>query len=85
MDKILDFNEDAFDETMDDAKDRLWNNSQPIIESIVDELSHYDIFDFLVRLSALNLLPKNQNKCTVLDLIVDAILKRPVSFFSEII
>ena len=48
MDKILDFNEDAFDETMDDAKDRLWNNSQPIIESIVDELSHYDIFDFLV-------------------------------------
>ena len=83
MNNILDFNEDDFDETMDDAKDRLWNNSQPIIESIVDELSHYDIFDFLVRLSALNLLPKNQNKCTVLDLIVDAILKRPVSFFSE--
>ena len=83
MDNILDFNEDDFDETMDDAKDKLWNNSQPIIESIVDELSHYDIFDFLVRLSALNLLPKNQNKCTVLDLIVDAILKRPVSFFSE--
>ena len=83
MDKFQNINEDAFDETVDSAKDKLWNSSQPIIEAIVDDLADYDIFDFLVRLSALNLLPKNQNKCTVLDLIVDAVLKRPFSFFSE--
>ena len=73
MDKFQNINEVAFDETVDSAKDRLWNSSQPIIEAIVDDLADYDIFDFLVRLSALNLLPKNQNKCTVLDLIIDGL------------
>ncbi len=83
MDRIFDFTDNPFEETIDDAKDRLWNNSQPIIEEIVDELANYDIYDFLVRLSALNLLPKNQNKCLVLDLIIDRVLKRPRSYFSE--
>lgn len=46
-----------------------------IIEKMIDTLHGYDINDFISRVSALNLLPSNQNKCAVFDEIIDAILQ----------
>lgn len=45
------------------------------LKDILNELQNYDIFDFLSKVSALNLLPYNQNKCIVLDTIINAVLE----------
>ena len=44
----------------------LKDTSTDKLEDIITELQNYDIFDFLSKVSALNLLPHNQNKCIVL-------------------
>ena len=44
------------------------------IQSILDEVKRYDIFDFLAKLSALNLIPENQNKSILFDTLVASVL-----------
>jgi len=60
----------------------LKNTSTDKLEDIITELQNYDIFDFLSKVSALNLLPHNQNKCIVLDTIINAILECKEESFS---
>ena len=43
--------------------------------SIMNILSNYDILDVISKLSALNLLPFNQNKAIVFDYIIDLALQ----------
>lgn len=59
------------------------NNDKKILEEIVNELKKYDIYDFLTRISALNLLPYNQNKCIVFDAIINAILHTNLEEFTS--
>lgn len=51
------------------------------LNDILNELQNYDIFDFITKVSSLNLLPHNQNKCIVLDTIINAILEHKEEFF----
>ncbi len=44
------------------------------IQKILNEIKKYDIFDFIARLSALNLVPENQNKSILFDTIISSIL-----------
>ncbi|EPB9401706.1 hypothetical protein ACRTAA_000385 [Clostridium perfringens] len=44
------------------------------IEQILHEVKKYDVFDFITRVSALNLLLENQNKEVLLDFLVQATL-----------
>ena len=43
---------------------------------ILNILSNYDVYDVLSKLSALNLLPYNQNKAIVFDYLIDLVLQR---------
>ena len=45
------------------------------INNIVDEIKKYDVYDIIARISCLNLVPENQNKSTLLDALITAILK----------
>lgn len=51
------------------------------ISDILTELENYDVYDFLSRVSALNLMPYNQNKCIVFDEIIKAILQEKQESF----
>ena len=52
------------------------------VNPILNEIKKYDIFDFLNRVSALNLIPCNQNKSIVLDFLIDAILGSDLSTYN---
>lgn len=70
------FNIDTF---QDFAPDFLSNEQssdcdQEILDTILSNLSEYDIMDFVCKLAAMNLVPDNQNKCCIFDKIIDHIL-----------
>ncbi|WP_278683263.1 hypothetical protein, partial [Paraclostridium bifermentans] len=45
-----------------------------IINKIVNEIKKYDVYDVISRISALNLLPQNQNKSILFDTLISSIL-----------
>jgi len=45
-----------------------------IIEKILQEIKEYDIYDFISKLVALNLVPENQNKATIIEPVIAAML-----------
>lgn len=49
---------------------------------ILEELRKYDVVDFLSKVSALYLLPNNQNKTLVLDTLIATVLEKPETYFS---
>ncbi len=53
------------------------------LNEIINEIKNYDIIDFISRVSSLNLLPYNQNKCIVFDAIINAILQKNIGFFGS--
>ena len=48
-------------------------DSKNAIDEIVEKASKYDIFDFIARVSGLNLLSKNQNKSVLTDTLIQHI------------
>lgn len=50
------------------------NEDKDIIKKILKEIKRYDVYDIIAKLSALNLVPENQNKATIIEPIVAAIL-----------
>ena len=59
-----------------------FNNQNDNVDPILKEIKEYNIFDFLNRVSALNLIPCNQNKCIVLDFLIDAILSSKLDTYN---
>ena len=61
-----------------DDFDRFYNTvkkeDEEIVESILKEIKKYDVFDIIAKLSALNLVPENQNKATIIEPIIATIL-----------
>lgn len=45
-----------------------------IVRNILKEVKKYDVYDIIAKLSALNLVPENQNKATIIEPIIAAIL-----------
>ena len=52
-----------------------------ILNNLLLDLKNYDIYYFLGRVSSLNLIPQNQNKCMIFDTIIEYILSKDLSFF----
>ncbi|MFW2503469.1 hypothetical protein ACN078_20300 [Clostridium diolis] len=54
----------------------LYNKSDDYnkMQYIVNEVKKYDIFDFIARVSALNLVPENQNKSILFDALIGVLL-----------
>lgn len=50
------------------------NGDKDIVEDILKEIKKYDVYDIIAKLSALNLVPENQNKATIIEPIIAAIL-----------
>lgn len=48
-----------------------------IVNDILREVKKYDVYDIIAKLSALNLVPENQNKATIIEPIIAAILTLP--------
>ena len=53
-----------------------------ILNNLLLDLKNYDIYNFLGRVSSLNLIPQNQNKCMIFDIVTDCILNKDLSFFT---
>ncbi len=49
------------------------------ISEIVNKISNYDIFDFIARISGLNLMSENQNKSVLLDTLIQYVLAKEES------
>lgn len=86
----LDFNE-FFKKNMSENSNpfdlfgNIYENSDDIIkmESIINQLKNYDIYDFLSRVSGLYLLSENQNKGVLLDALIQAVLYNDRSKFKS--
>lgn len=46
------------------------------ISEIVNKVSNYDIFDFIARISGLNLMSENQNKSVLIDTLIQYVLAK---------
>lgn len=57
-------------------------NDNDILKSMLSELKNYDIYNFLGRVSSLNLIPQNQNKCVIFDTIIEYILSNDLYSFN---
>ena len=59
-----------------DTFNKLYNESGDYIEMkcIINEVKKYDVFDFISRVSALNLVPENQNKSILFDALIGSLL-----------
>ena len=57
-----------FSESMDSSEDNT------IINKIVNEIKKYNVYDVISKISALNLLPQNQNKSILFDTLISSIL-----------
>ena len=44
------------------------------IQNVLSEVKKYDVFDFMARVSALNLVPENQNKSILFDVLIASLL-----------
>lgn len=44
------------------------------MQNILNEVKKYDVFDFITRVSALNLIPENQNKSILFDALIASLL-----------
>lgn len=59
------------------------NDDGTKLEVLIGKIKNYDIYDFLNRLSALYLLPENQNKGVLIDALIQAILYKDKSKFNS--
>lgn len=54
-----------------------------VLKELVSEIAKYDVNDFLLRISTLNLLPNNQSKCIVFDAVINAVLREKQSGYTS--
>lgn len=53
-------------------------------EKLITELKNYNIYDLVAKIASLNIIPQNQNKCAILDTILNLLLSQnPQDFNSE--
>ena len=61
--------------------EKLFSEDESSLSAIINDLAPYDIFDFIARISSLNLMIENQNKSTILDALIAGILSRPREYY----
>lgn len=68
---------DSLHDNFDKIYKTMKKEDKDIIEDILKEIKKYDVYDIVAKLSALNLVPENQNKATIIEPIIAAILTLP--------
>lgn len=56
---------------------------EAVLQALINEISQYDVFDFIARVSSLNLLIENQNKSILFDALIQSLLLRPRSSYTS--
>ena len=51
------------------------------LKALIDEIARYDVFDFIARISSLNLLIENQNKSILFDALIAGLLTREKTIY----
>ena len=65
---------ESFHDDFDKFYNKMKKGDKNIIENILKEIKKYDVYDIIAKLSALNLIPENQNKATIIEPMIAAIL-----------
>lgn len=60
-------NEADFLNFMNDIQEHMTSSDEIELKALIDEIARYDVFDFIARISSLNLLIENQNKSILFD------------------
>ncbi len=60
----------------DSFKSSFPSKDESLLKMLIDEISNYDIYDFIARVSSLNLLIENQNKSIVFDALIAGLLHK---------
>jgi hypothetical protein len=53
------------------------------LQALISEITRYDVFDFIARVSSLNLLIENQNKNILFDALIQSLMLRPRSTYTS--
>ena len=61
---------------MDILDTSLSSRDELILQSLIEDIANYDIYDFMARVSSLNLLIENQNKSIVFDALISGLLHK---------
>ena len=68
--------ETGFLSFMNDIQGHMASGDGNEFKALIDEIARYDVFDFIARISSLNLLIENQNKSILLDALIAGLLTR---------
>lgn len=58
------------------------NSDKKKIEELKNEIKNYNIYDFLLGISALNLIPENQSKSIIFNTVISAALSIPITDYN---
>ncbi len=61
------------------------DDSQKVINEIIEKASKYDIYDFIARVSGLNIFSKNQNKAVLLDTLTQHVFVKKKEYYTSLI
>ena len=64
----------GFMEFVNDLHEHMSEGDTVKIQSLINEIAKYDVFDFIARISSLNLLIENQNKSILFDALIAGLL-----------
>ncbi len=79
------FDEPTFMDFMQAAETQMMSSSEQGLIRIIDDIAKYDVFDFMARVSALNLLLPNQNKNLLFAVVIAGVLSRERQAYSSTI
>lgn len=78
----MNYDEDELIE-MFNKRNEVSNNSDILkVEELKNELKNYDMYDFLLGVSSLNLIPENQSKSIIFNTIISAALSMPITEYN---
>ena len=74
-------NEADFLNFMNDIQEHMASSDEIELKALIDEIARYDVFDFIARISSLNLLIENQNKSILFDALIAGLLTREKTIY----
>lgn len=74
----MNYNEDKLHEIFNEINEKSNKSDMMEIEELKKELKNYNIYDFLLGVSSLNLIPENQSKSIIFNAIISVALSIPL-------
>lgn len=78
----MNYDEDELIEMFDKMNEESNNSDILKIEELKNEIKNYDMYDFLLGVSSLNLIPENQSKSIIFNTIISTALSIPITDYN---